>query len=624
MESNQNEELKVKQISFRKLSYEALPEMWTFQFLVGLLLIIPAALMSAVIGWVAGLGGEIITTANIKSFILSWKLPVVLILGFIMVVIYLVFELLAQIYMNERVLNGKQVSIRQCLMDAIKSVKRFMNPAGVKAILFIFIAAPLCGVGFVLSLSQSFYIPNFIMEVVLKTPLFTAFYLLALVVLILIAFKSMFIFHTVIMDGMTPAEGRKYSAKLVKENKWKFLKGLVVNTLAIAGIIIASNVILYLLPKLILGGWGDSLPKNYKIDLAHIFATNGSLTSLELELIAYRTCASFAVLIEKYLFSIVSLLCGAYFMLRISKYYLEFSGRGRELWPERPKKSLYRKKIIMIILMFAVFIVASIFIGLQYNAIITRDKPVTLVAHRTGGTMASENSLEGLELAIEHGCYAAETDIQRTKDGYYIINHDNDFGRLTGVYKAPQDMTLAEIRELRIKDTTGNGQELKVPEFEEMLDVAKGRIKLFVELKGATADRQMVDDAVRIIREHDCVNDVALISLDYDIINYAETTYPEFETGTLFFASLGNVAKLNCDLIIMEEESATDTNISNIHEAGKEAIVWTVNTEDGLYHFLDSKVDSIITDEIILAEKVQKQLNERTDLEVLEDNLEIF
>ncbi|MCR4676605.1 MAG: hypothetical protein K5634_05185, partial [Sphaerochaetaceae bacterium] len=106
--------------------------------------------------------------------------------------------------------------------------------------------------------------------------------------------------------------------------------------------------------------------------------------------------------------------------------------------------------------------------------------------------------------------------------------------------------------------------------------------------------------------------------------NYAETTYPEFETGTLFFASLGNVAKLNCDLIIMEEESATETNISNIHEAGKEAIVWTVNTEDGLYHFLDSKVDSIITDEIILAEKVQKQLNERTDLEVLEDNLEIF
>ena len=118
-----------------------------------------------------------------------------------------------------------------------------------------------------------------------------------------------------------------------------------------------------------------------------------------------------------------------------------------------------------------------------------------------------------------------------------------------------------------------------------------------------------------------CVEDTALISLNYDVIKYAETTYPEFETGTLFFASLGDVSRLTCDLLIMEEETATDTNINLIHDAGKQAIVWTVNSSEGLYHFLDSKADAVITDQVELAQKVQTRLDGRTDLEVLEDNL---
>ena len=178
---------------------------------------------------------------------------------------------------------------------------------------------------------------------------------------------------------------------------------------------------------------------------------------------------------------------------------------------------------------------------------------------------------------------------------------------------------MDEIRQLRIKDTTGNGQELAVPTLEEMLDAVKGRIRLFVELKGKTADHRMADDVVRIIKEHDCVEDTVLISLNYDVINYAETHYPEFETGTLFFASLGDVSRLNCDLLIMEEETATSSRISAIHRAQKQAVVWTVNTEQAMHHFLDSEIDAVITDRIGMAEEVQAQLDDRTDLEILED-----
>ncbi|MBQ9342965.1 MAG: hypothetical protein IJT99_02080, partial [Clostridia bacterium] len=246
---------------------------------------------------------------------------------------------------------------------------------------------------------------------------------------------------------------------------------------------------------------------------------------------------------------------------------------------------------------------------------------IRIIAHWAGGTMASENSIDGLHLAIEHGCYGSEIDVQRTKDGYYVINHDTTFQRVADVNKRPEEMTLEEIRELRIQDTTGSGAELPVVTLEEMLDVIRGKEKLYIELKGATADRQMVDDLVRIIREYDCEEYCALISLNYDVIDYAETTYPEFETGTLFFLGLGDVSRLNCDLLIMEESSATDNRIRQIHSAGKLAVVWTVNTEEGMRRFLESEIDGIITDEVPLSEHVQADLDCRTDLQVMIDRM---
>ncbi|MCR5627074.1 MAG: glycerophosphoryl diester phosphodiesterase membrane domain-containing protein [Lachnospiraceae bacterium] len=612
-----------KEISFGKLSFQALPEMWTFQILVSVALAIPGAILIWLINWVAGAGGNAVTTANIKTFILSWRFPVIILLGIVLVVVYTVLELFAQIYLTNYILTGQRAKFKDCIGNGMRDVRKFMNPAGAGIILFIFIAVPLCGVGFSLSLSRSFYIPNFIMEVVLKNPIFTAAYAAVILLFIRIAFRSLFVLHAVLVDGMSPSEGKKYSAGIVKDNMRGFLKSMIFSLLAILVIILAANIFLHKIPGWILGGLGEGMPKNYRIDFFSVMENGGSFSSLDIQVMLYRIGAVFAVLVEKYLFSVVVLLCGAYFMLNFNRYYLEYSKKGRRLWPERPGKSRYIWKVVLIIMVFVLFGLISVGLGLNYELFFTREEPVGIVAHRAGGTMASENSLEGLEKAIEHGCYASEIDVQRTKDGYYIINHDNDFKRLTGVAKTPEEMTMDEIKELRITDTTGNGQLLPVVTFEEMLDVIKGKEKLFVELKGATADERMVDDVVRIIREHDCVEDTSLISLNYEIIDYAETNYPEFETGTLFFASLGNVANLNCDLLIMEEEAASDAKIRDVLSAGKQVFVWTVNTQEGMYKFLDSDIDGVITDEIGLAEDVQALLDERTDLQVLEDKLKI-
>lgn len=481
-----------KQISFRRLTLEALPEMWSFQILTALLMAVPASILSKLMAWTAESAGGAMTTADLGGM-LGWRTPVLLLLGGLLLFWYIVWEIFAQIHMHEDVLSGRRAGILQEVRRGIRSFRRFLSPAGILILLYIFIVVPLCGIGFSVSLSRTFYIPNFIMDVIHSTPLYAIAYTVLMAALAVIGWRSLFSVHAMLIDGMTPSEARRES-----RYGWKFL-------------------------------------------------------------------------------------------LMIGVFILIFP--------------------------------ASILLGLFYHQVFERPEPVKVIAHRAGGTEASENSVEGLYAAIEYGCYGSEIDVQRTKDGYYIINHDSDFKRLTGTARSPRDMTMEEIRTLRIQDTTGSGAELPVATLEEMLDVIRGKGKLFLELKGSTADRKMVDDLARIIREKDCIQDVALISLDYGIIDYAETNYPEFETGTLFFAGIGNVARLNCDLLIMEEQIATDLRVEQVHHAGKQAIVWTVNTPESMYRFLDSNVDAVITDEIKMAEETQSTLDARSDLQVIRDKI---
>lgn len=606
-----------EKISFRKLIYESLPEMWSFQILSTILLSVPTTLLSRLIRDIAESGGSALTSANLKGFILSWKAPAMLALFVVMIIIFVITEVFAQIHMAGNVLRGAPVNLRLLLLKGAVSMRKFLSPSGALTLLYIFIAAPLCGVGFTISLSESFYVPHFITDVIYANKLYAVAYIAAVIALAWLGYRSAFTLHFALLDGKSPSEARRESWRVVRNNRWQLIKGVVCDLLICALISALSFVIFSVLPMLTLQIWAKDLPMGYHIELESIM--EHLLTDYDMTVLAYRILSAFIVIGGKYHSWIVNMLTGSYFIVSYTKRFLTLTGRGSDLWPARRKRSRYYKKVLLMVLVLAAILLASVIFAVVFEKLCYRDENVKVIAHRAGGNMASENSLEGLELAIEHGCYGSEIDVQRTKDGYYVINHDTTFQRVAGVNRPVRDMTLEEIQQLRIKDTTGTGALLPVPTFAEMLEIIKGREKLFVEMKGSTADRQMVDDLVKMIREAGCTEDCVLISLNYDIIDYAEKTYPEFETGTLFFLGIGDVSRLNCDMLIMEEETATDSRISTIHNAGKKAAVWTVNTEAGMKKFLKGYIDAIITDEIPLAEEVQEMLDERTDFNIISD-----
>jgi glycerophosphoryl diester phosphodiesterase len=277
----------------------------------------------------------------------------------------------------------------------------------------------------------------------------------------------------------------------------------------------------------------------------------------------------------------------------------------------REKPIEYRKGTIALLI---IVIVAASVMYTHFDQFFPLETNVKIIAHRAGGNEGRENTISGLETAWNLGAYGSEIDIQRTKDGYYVLNHDGTFKRVAGDDRRPEDMTLREVKKLSI-----DGE--PVPTYEEMLIASKGRMVLFTELKGNTADKQMADDAVSLIKQYQMEDECVLISLAYDVIDYIETTYPEIQTGFLTFASFGETAALNCDYIGLEEESATSDAIKTIHDEGKKVLVWTANEEGSQKHFLCTDVDGLITDNVSQALGLVEELEHRSDLDRMVDKI---
>ena len=611
----------MKKTGFLRLFIRSLPEIWFCQVVIGAILWFPMSVLNTVITTIATSGDFAVTTANIRSF-LSPRALEMLVCSFLLVLLLLVGEICAPICLSEAIQKQEKTGVFSILKKSIKALPRFFTPSGLLILLYILFVSPLLGLGFSLSMTEKLYVPRFITEVIDKNMTYSVLYSAVLFVLGLLGIIHIFVFHGILIDGERPWDAMRRSRQYFVKHWKTILIAIIQITLVIRVLYAVQAFVFDDLPQRYLDSLSSEMPRGTIFNIVEI----QTLTDDDITLLLYRSLCILQVYFSQYIFNIFLAIssCGTFMVL--TRLYLRFrrEEEGHEYEPEKydlkPRDARHVILTLLAVLTPVLLACLSVFMAVFFNQIFPEREKTAVIAHRTGGYLASENSLEGLDEAASHGCYGGETDIQRTKDRHYIINHDNDFARLTGDPHKPSELSLEEIKQLKIRDTTGNGQLLAVPTLEELLDHGKGKVKLFLELKGESADRDMVEDVVRAVKERDMVEDVVLISLNYDVIDYAERKYPEMETGVLIFGSMGDAAKLNCDMIIMEEEmAAVVSTIRSIHDAGKKAGVWTVNTRRAMTRFLDSEVDFVITDDILMAIDVQKVLDERTDYDVIKD-----
>jgi len=126
------------------------------------------------------------------------------------------------------------------------------------------------------------------------------------------------------------------------------------------------------------------------------------------------------------------------------------------------------------------------FRGMNYahRGLHTRDKSVP------------ENSLEAFRLAARAG-YGIELDVRLSKDGQVVVFHDDTLLRVCGLDKRVDELTYAELSQLRLC-----GTEHRIPLFSEALGVIRGRGPLIVELKTGPRNRELCEKTYQMLERY--------------------------------------------------------------------------------------------------------------------------
>lgn len=113
-----------------------------------------------------------------------------------------------------------------------------------------------------------------------------------------------------------------------------------------------------------------------------------------------------------------------------------------------------------------------------------------VIAHRTCWGEAPEVSLSGIRACDGTGIDGIEIDVRKTRDGALVLIHDTTVDRTTNGTGTVADMSLDEIRALRLRRGAGGRNVVvtddRVPTLEEGLLAARGRYIVHLDLKTAT------------------------------------------------------------------------------------------------------------------------------------------
>lgn len=112
-----------------------------------------------------------------------------------------------------------------------------------------------------------------------------------------------------------------------------------------------------------------------------------------------------------------------------------------------------------------------------------------IIAHRGGALLGTENSLSCIEKGIATGADMVEVDLHLTADRQIVVCHDQKVNRTTNGKGRIEDMTLAEIQQLRLLNHDGSVSNETIPTLEQVLELCQGKCALLLEIKKKRDDQ---------------------------------------------------------------------------------------------------------------------------------------
>ena len=566
--------------------WHGLPEILYYQIPAKIILFIMFSFAEGILGSIMNLTGIYsVSSGELPSLLRSWYGWAVLIAITILFTIYMAFDIIILILLSRNILYDQKKKMREIISTAIRVSRKFINFRGCLIGMYFAVIIPLNTAMIGLRLTKH-SVPQFIYSVIRTNHLYMLAYVILVLLLDFAGIIHIFTFHGVLFDNYSLATSMHESRSLFFKN-WKnvilsYLKFFGMFLLILVVGVVSIIVIPYYVSHWIMQAkfW-----YHYLIIMVVILG-----------------------LIFIFLFTMIFIQAQA---MCITRVYDECKLAGYQE-EKFTTPVLFQKSFRFVI---SISLLASLILGyggaMIFDDLFPKEYTTDVIAHRGGGDLSTENTVESIRAAIEAGATASEIDVQRTADGHYVIFHDNTLKRLCDDPRTIQELTLEEIKKLRI--IAPDGHQVRIATLEEILNTAKDEIKLYIELKGKSAGMQMANDVYQMLVERNMVNQVRIISLNANLVTQVEKMYPDVETEYLCYIAYGQLESMEVDAIGLEEELATTKRIDNLHDAGKKVDVWTANSFGSIIRFMVSNVDGIITDSVQLAISIKDGKSDSPD-----------
>ena len=216
-------------------------------------------------------------------------------------------------------------------------------------------------------------------------------------------------------------------------------------------------------------------------------------------------------------------------------------------------------------------------------------QPIQIFAHRGTSGRDPENTLRAFRGAIEAGADGIEFDVHSTADRVPVLIHDRDVARTTDGQGNVDELTLEQVKVL----DAGEGE--RIPTLEETLELIGDRLQLYVEVKQAGIEREVLDVLARHPESRWLIG-----SFDLDVLRAVRAASPEAELWVIAVFSTDDVfaaaKELGATTLSLYLETATPESAARCEEAGLDLAVWTVNDVENARAMRDLGAVGLCTD----------------------------
>jgi glycerophosphoryl diester phosphodiesterase len=205
-----------------------------------------------------------------------------------------------------------------------------------------------------------------------------------------------------------------------------------------------------------------------------------------------------------------------------------------------------------------------------------------MIAHRGASALETENSNAAFVAAGNRSYWGIETDVHRTKDGKFIIIHDDTTTRITGKELCVEETSFDELRQLRLLNVPGKTprHDLVLPSLSEYGAICRHYEKIAVlEIKNPM-EQEDIAGILTVLKAEEMLEKTVFISFCYENLLLVRRLFPEakvqFLCSVMDKERLERMVQDRFDLDI-HHSGVTPEIVAAFHGAGLKINVWTVD-----------------------------------------------